>query len=226
MSSEPTPSEVQAALRRVRDFYDLGRRSLKDSPGRMKYRSMGHEARLFGVSEEWLRKARQFASSEQGYTLKELKVIFAQCRKAGFPLGTTHIIRWITIPKRRRARIERLTISEKWNMSRLEQEIAQEFGSRKAGGRRRRIPADSLGVLIQLEGLCDAWRRWNESLRRALSPKDSSDKKAEEVKLMPSDLPIAVRKLLPVVTKRFAELQATVSKEIRKAKPSRMSREA
>lgn len=226
MSSEPTPSEVQAALRRVRKFYDLGCKSLERSPGRMMYGMMRDEASHFGLSEELLRKARQFAEPVEGYTRDELNAILAQCRKEGFPLGTTTIIRWITVPKRRRARIERLTIAEKWNMSRLEQEIAQEFGSRKAGGRRRRIPADSLGVLIQLEGLCDAWRRWNESLRRALSPKDSSDKKAEKLKLMPSDLPVAVRKLLPVVTKRFVELQATVSKEIRKAKPSRMSREA
>ena len=102
----------------------------------------------------------------KGYTLKELNAVLSQCRKTGFPLGTTTIIRWITVPKRRRARIERLTITERWNMSRLEQEIAQEFGSRKAGGRRRRIPTDALGILIQLEGLCDVWRRWNESLRR------------------------------------------------------------
>lgn len=216
MPSEPTPSEVQAALRRVRKFYDLGCKSLERSPGRMQYGMMRDEASHFGLSEELLRKARQFADPEQGYTKDELRVIFAKCSKAGFPLGTTHVIRWLTIPKRRRARIERLTITERWNLSRLEAEIALEFGSRKAGGRRRRIPADSLGILIQLEGLCDAWRRWCESLGR--DPDDKEKQRTDR------DLPASVRRRLSVATKGVAELQGVVTAEIQRQKPNRTSR--
>jgi hypothetical protein len=215
MPNEPTPSEVQAALRRVRKFYDLGCKSLGRVPGRMEYGRMRDEASHFGLSEELLRKARQFADP-QGYTPKELNAVLSQCRKAGFALGTTHVIRWLTIPKRRRARIERLTITERWNLSRLEAEIALEFGSRKAGGRRRRIPADSLGVLIQLESLCDGWRRWRESLVRE---PDDADKQSVD-----RDLPSSVRRRLSVVTKDVAELQVLVAAEIQRRKPNRSSR--
>lgn len=233
MPSEPTPLEVRTALRRVRSFYELGCKSLKSKPGRMEYGSMKEEASRFGLSEELLRKARQFADPDHGYTLQELNAILSQCRdlvvegnKVGFALGTTHVIRWLSVPNRRRARIERLTIAERWTLSRLESEIAKEFGSRRAGGRRRKIPANSLDALVQLEAICNEWRRWYESLHRDLSAEGKrKTKTTEKAKITPSDLPEPVRKLLPIVTKTFAELQAMVSEEIRKAKPSRLSRE-
>ena len=218
MPNEPTPQDVRTALRRVRSFYDLGCKSLKSNSGRMQYGMMKDEASRFGVSEELLRKARQFADPEQGYALQELRVILSQCRKAGFALGTTHVIRWLTVPKRRRGRIERQTIAEKWNMSRLEAEIAKEFGSRRAGGRRRRIPTDSLGILIQLETLCDEWRRWRENLVR--EPDESEQKGTEQ------DLPAAVRKRLSVVTQEFAALRALVTAELQRQKPNRSGKVA
>lgn len=150
-------SEVMSARDRVTRFYEVGRASLKRNPGRMHYGAAETEARIFGLSAELLRKARQFADPVRGYSLNELRAVLRLSQKTGFALGTTHIIRWLTIPKQRRARIERRTIAGRWNMSRVEAEIRKEFGARRFGGRRRQIPADTLGVLVQLESLCDEW---------------------------------------------------------------------
>ena len=213
MPSEATSQEIRMALRRVRRFYDLGVKSLEGTPGRMRFDRLRQKPPRFGLSEELLRKARQFADPEQGYTREELTAILSRCEKQGFPLGTTHVIRWLTVPKRRRSRIERLTITNKWAVSRLEAEIAKEFGSRRSGGRRRQIPADSLGVLIQLETLCDEWRRWRENLVR----------KPEETKEKGSDhgLPLSVRRRLGGVTQEIAELHAVVAAAIKRQKPNR-----
>ena len=51
-----------------------------------------------------------------------------------------------------------------WSNSRLEAEIAREFGPRRAGGRRRKVPADKADVLVQLEQMCTTWARWRASL--------------------------------------------------------------
>ena len=47
-----------------------------------------------------------------------------------------------------------------WSTAELEAQIAARYGTRRDGGRKRRFPGDALGLLAQLERLCETWRRW------------------------------------------------------------------
>jgi len=208
---------TKEANRRIRAFYALGRKSLDREPGRMAYGEMTAEAARFQVSEEILRKSRRFADPERGYSKADLMAILRSWRSASssasFVLGTTHFIRWLTVPKPKRAKIEQRTISEGWSLTRLEREIAAQFGARKLGGRRRRIPTDSLSILVQLESLCDEWRRWHENLTR--------DPDEHERKGTAEQLPEKILRPLRLLSKEMGELQVLVETEIQKQRPKR-----
>ena len=74
--------------------------------------------------------------------------------------GRTHVIRLLSVrPRSTRAKLQRMAVVNGWSTSRLEAEIARRFGTRRDGGRRRAIPADAVGLLTQVEGMCETWGR-------------------------------------------------------------------
>jgi hypothetical protein len=136
-SPKHTPEEIQAAVAKVRAFYEVGQRSRKERSGRAAYADdeAGKDARAAGINPDTLRAARRFADPERGYTTAELDVLFAEFREFGFGFGTSSVIRLLSVwPRKQRARLQRKAIKGGWSLSRLEFEIAKEFGTRKAGG--------------------------------------------------------------------------------------------
>lgn len=227
MANRQAGTKRRDAIRRIRSFHAIGFKSLARKPGRMEYGAMREEAARFQVSEEMLRKARQFADPDHGYSKEEVTAIIHSWKGAAAPrrrqdgqdefvLGTTHFIRWLTIPKRKRARIEQQTIAEGWSLTRLEAEISAQFGARKFGGRRRRIPTDAIGILVQLASLCDEWRRWHESLTR--------DPDEDEKKGTAKHLPEEILRRLQLLAKEMGELQVLVASQIQTQKPKRGAR--
>jgi hypothetical protein len=125
------------------------------------------EATKHGMNPDTVRKARQFADPVNGYTVKELDALCRSIRKhqsapAGAIFGRTHVIRILSVPKKQRWEVQKMAIENGWSTSKLEAHIATQFGSRRDGGRNPEVPEDLESVLVQLEGLCEGWRRWVE----------------------------------------------------------------
>ena len=164
---DPDESEaVDRALARIKAFYERGRESLAEWPARDMKPAGERGTRERVQFSEWERKARQFAHPERGYTPAELEALCTACRKAKFAMGTTHVIRLLTVtPRRGRAAMQRKVIAGRWSVSRLEREV-RKFGPRRGGGRRRDVPDDKILLLAQLGTMLRSWRRWHDAATR------------------------------------------------------------
>ena len=62
-SPKHTPEQIEEAVAKVRAFYEVGRRSLKERSGRAAYADdeAGKDARAAGLNPDTLRAARRFA---------------------------------------------------------------------------------------------------------------------------------------------------------------------
>jgi hypothetical protein len=120
--------------------------------------------------------------------------------------GRTHIIRLLSVPKRSRDVLQRQAIKKGWSTAELERKIAGRFGSRSAGGRRRRVPRDVLGQLVQVERMCDTWARWVSAVEQ---------KRGES----PSDFPENLQKLVDEATAALVVLHHAVLKDMSGRRP-------
>ena len=120
----------------------------------------------------------------------------------------------IKMPKKRRKALQKECIEEDWSTAELEREIAKRYGTRRAGGRRRTIPPDLTDFLVQLEGMCEEWRRWKEELSR-----DPAGVTEEHVFL--TDLPDDLRTQIRAVSKRIRTLHRAVSEKLNQVQPDR-----
>src|SRR5262249_38136863 len=164
--SQSRRMKVQAAVKRIRQFYALGRRIIRreaDEPTR-RGGVIREEAERLGRSQDTVRKARQFATEDVGYTRRELKEL---CRtvmemQPAQPadlavVGLSCVIRLLTVrPKARRARLQRRFIKEGWTVAEVEAEIATRCGPRREGGRRRPVPRHPPGPRRPIPGVWQA----------------------------------------------------------------------
>lgn len=130
----PTRSsrEVETAIRKLREFHDIGHHSLKNMPENRGYgRSVAKaEADELGMNEDTLRKARQFADL---YSDDDLGELVSLCRQHEFALSRTYIIQLVRVPvKDQRRRLQEKVIAERWKTTRLRQAIASRYGPRRA----------------------------------------------------------------------------------------------
>jgi hypothetical protein len=222
--SQSRRAKVAAAVKSLRAFYALGR-SLPRRPAHKDAYDQGTveaEAARLGVNPDTVRKARQFADPVAGYTAAEVNDL---CRLVsavrpgqddGYAVfGRTHLIRLLSVKKQYRAGLQEAAVRGGWSTAVLEAEIAARYGSRRDGGRKRRVPDDVLGRLLQAEAMCETWCRWASV---ATPPKGASPP------LPPGGLPAEVVRLVWVATAAVAKLQAAAVAELTARRPGRAVR--
>jgi hypothetical protein len=221
-------TRVATAVKSIKDFYALGRqippkRSPRDAYGQG---DLTAAAEKLGVSVELARQARQFADRGAGYTREELDELCDLIRQAqphqadDLPVfGRTHVVRLLTVPKGRRAKLQRAAVEGGWSSNRLAYEVGVRFGPRRHGGRRRRLPADDLGVLTQAEQFCESWRRWV-----GLLTPDPEQQEAKTKAASLDALPARVRRLVREADAAMAKLHGAATDELKARRPGRAVR--
>ena len=220
--------QVRQAIKDIRALYALGREIPPKAPHREAYgrRVVEAEAERRGTNPDKIRKARQLADPAEGYAHEELRDL---CRliakvqpgqddtKAVF--RPSHLIRLLSVrPKRRRAALQRQAIEKGWSTAELDGEIARRFGTRRQGGRRRRIPGGLAEVYTQLESMCESWRRWHAELSR--QPGEGGERH-----VLLSDLPRRLRGRVVEVSEAVWGLHQAVVVELREVEPGRALRD-
>jgi hypothetical protein len=223
--SQTRRQQVAAAVKAVRAFHELGRSlpviaSHKNGYGQG---TVTAEAEKYGLNPDTVRKARRFADPVSGYTVAEVNTLCRSIREVqeeqdGAVFGRTHLIRLLSVPKKQRAKVQTLAIENGWSTAELEAHIAARFGSRRDGGRKRRVPSDLPGVLVQLEGLCEGWRRWAEAVVG-----DDSDRKQRGVPKR-VELPADLLESVLTATRAIADLHDEVNGELQTRRPKRAVR--
>jgi hypothetical protein len=219
---------VAAAVKSIEDFYALGRQIPPKLPPGETYGEgdLAAAAKKLCVSVELARQARQFADPEAGYTRKELDELCDLIRQVqpdqadDLPVfGRTHVVRLLTVPKGRRAKLQRAAVAGGWSSNRLAYEVGVRFGPRRHGGRKRRLPADDLGVLTQAEQFCESWRRWV-----GLLTTDPEQPEGKSKTPSVNDLPPRVRRLVRDANAAMAGLHAAATDELKARRPGRAVR--
>lgn len=214
---------VAEAVRAIRELHAAGRKVPPKQAHRDAYNQGTLEAagEQLGLSAEAARQARQLSDPVAGYTADELRELCELIREVqpgqddGLPVfGKTHLVRMLTVPKSRRAALQRTAVRGAWPTARLEAEIAARFGSRRAGGRKRRVPRDAAGLLVQIEGMCEAWRR-------LLAEVDVDAAEEQPGHAVLADLPDAVRRQVRAAGRTLATLQEVTTDELRERLPAR-----
>lgn len=204
-----TSSEIRAAVKELRDFYQLGLEVMKadqDNPNNRTY-SKGVTvsfAKQIGKSRDYVDKSRQFATN---YTKKQLDELCELRRPDGKPLGRRNLVSLLSVKvKAKRTQLQRKAAKESWSTRRLTEEIQNLLGSRSSGGRRPR-PADSAkNAMTQIVKMSEQWARWKKGI----------DAKIEEPEAGFGDLPSPVQKQLTLVMKEIKKLEATCQASLRK----------
>src|SRR5262245_19268960 len=132
-----TREEVAAAIRQITDYYRQGRTSLRELPGRGRYgaRAIAAQAERLGWAETRLRKARQFASPEAGYSRGRLHELISLLREHRPVFGVCHVGVLVSASwAAGRAGLQRRCVLENWSKARLEAEVKARLGTRRLGG--------------------------------------------------------------------------------------------
>lgn len=214
-------AKVAAAVKGIREFFALGRSLPPRRPHGEVYGEgvVQEEARRRDMNPDTVQKARAFAHPVTGYTPAELDELCRLVRDTQpgqddklAVISRTHVIRLLSVPKRFRPRLQREAITKGWSTAELECVIAARFGSRSAGGRRRRVPTDVLGQLIQIERMCTSWARWAAAAERR---REEQPPRATRL----SDLPKPVQRLADAATAALAALREEVRGELSSRRP-------
>jgi len=154
--------DVAQAIKEIRTYHDQGRQSLRELPQRGKHgaRAIDEQAERLGWNSTRLRKARQFAHSEEGYSRERLNELCRLLREHRPVFGVSHVGLLVTVPWPEREELQRECAERNWSTSELQAEIKRRYGSRRQGGRRRRVSTDPDHALVQLGEMADSWRRW------------------------------------------------------------------
>ncbi len=215
------------AIRGIKDFHATGRKLPPKASHREAYNqgTIQTAGEKLGLSAEAARQARQLADPSAGYTPAELRELCDLIREVqpgqddALPVfGKTHLIRLLSVPKPRRPVLQRRAVRGAWPTSRLESEIAAKYGTRREGGRRRQVPQDVEGLLVQLEGVCEGWRR----LLAAVDQPATEEKVGHAVL---ADLPEGVRRHARAAARAVAALQEAVTDELAGRLPKRHVRQ-
>jgi hypothetical protein len=160
-----TREEVTQSVREIREYHRQGRDSLRELPERGGYRqrALDKQAERLGWNVTRLRKARQFADPESGYTRKRLNELVRLLREHRPVFGVSHVgvlvrASWAA----GRAMLQQRCILENWGQARLEAEVKARLGTKPRGGRRRRVADDPVLAFVQLDEMGDSWLRWDD----------------------------------------------------------------
>jgi hypothetical protein len=157
-----TRADVSAAISEIRAYHAQGVQSLRELPVKGAYGAgaIDEQAGRLSWNPTKLRKARQFAHPESGYSGERLKELFRLLREHRPVFGVTHIGLLVSVPWPQRAELQSECITGGWSTYELQARIKRLFGTRREGGRRRRVSGDPAGALVQLREMADTWERW------------------------------------------------------------------
>jgi hypothetical protein len=226
--SQARKTRVAAAVKSIKAMYALGRKIPPKRSPKEAYSQgeLAGAAEKLGVSAEFARQARQLADPTAGYTREELDELCELIREVqpdqadDLPVfGRTHVVRLLSVPKGRRGKLQRDAVASGWSSNRLAHEVGVRFGPRRHGGRKRRLPADDLGLLAQAERFCESWRRWV-----GLVTPDPERKGTKTKALSLDDLPARVRKLVGEADAALKKLHQAATDELKARRPGRAVR--
>jgi hypothetical protein len=154
--------DVDQAVKEIRAFHAQGRKSLREQPerGRHGAKEIEAQAEELGWNPTKLRYARLFAHRQEGYSRERLDELCKLLREHRPVFGVTHAADLASVPLAQREEVQRRSIEGNWSRSKLKAEIKKLLGSRRQGGRRRRVSSDPGEVLVQLDQMADTWQRW------------------------------------------------------------------
>jgi hypothetical protein len=205
-----TRAEVAEAIRQIKAYHAQGKQSLKELPERGRYgdRAIATQAKQRGWTETKLRKARQFASPEAGYSKDRLNELFRLLREHRPVFGVSHVGILVTASwSEGRAKLQRRCILENWSKDQLEAKVKARLGPRRFGGRRRRVAEDPVQALVQVDEMADTWRRWYD----IASEEPSGSKGAKSVL---DRLPEPVRAEVHKVNGAMRRLRKSLAEEL------------
>jgi hypothetical protein len=206
--------EVSQAVREIRAYHDQGRQSLKELPERGKHGAgaIDAQAEALGWNATKLRKARQFAHREGGYSRRQLDELCRLIREYRPHFGTAHIGLLVTVAWREREGLQKECVEGDWSTSELQAEIKRRFGPRRYGGRRRRVSTEPGRVLLQLDGMAYTWERWSKIV----------EEEGEGGASILDSLPEGVRGRIEAVSRAVARLRVLLDEELkaRRKKPA------
>lgn len=157
---------VLNSLAEVRRYHALGIDSLAQvSDGA--YGMMADEARRLSLPQEYLRKARQFASQYDAAALNDL---CRQCQDGGYAIGWSRVILLLSVAPRHRRAVVRDAVASRWTRQQLAAEIRRRFGRRaKSGaGRPTKLGSDATPDAAYVKGaeLCAKFGSFMTAMRR------------------------------------------------------------
>jgi len=168
--------EITKNIKKILELYQIGFGIPKKNNGTSTYgkKQISKYSKVFNLNENTIRKARQLANM---FTQEEIENLCAdieriqanQNRKMSL-FTISHLFHLVTVSERtKRQGLTQNALKEGWSVRQLKQEIARKFGTRRQGGRKKRIPKDPINFLGQLESYCETWRRWFHEVSK---PKD------------------------------------------------------
>lgn len=212
---------VRAAIDALRDAHRLGRKIHKEIKPYADYGTgrIEEKAEELGINAEKVRKLRQFADPEGGYTQQELRELFQLCRKERRALGLSFMIKFLTIPKEggQRAEFQRLVIEQRWNCTRVDTEIRARFGRRRRGGNRPKVPDTATSLLSQLDAMCQRWRR----LVGIMTDEDDVGTAHANVKELPAEVQTDLKQVSRAITRLHAKVAEALAAERQRRRPGR-----
>jgi hypothetical protein len=175
MAPSTRADKVGEAIKQLRAFHAMGRKSLRKRPGRAAYRAgeIDEEAKKRVIHVDTLRKARSFADPAEGYSAEDLEDLCDFIMRVqpdqdeGTPVfSRRHLTSLLgVLPKKDRKALQRAAIRRGWSTAQLRAEIAKRRGTRSSGGRPP-VAGKLEDVLTQLDQISGAWHRWRRRLDR------------------------------------------------------------
>jgi hypothetical protein len=211
-------SRVDKAIRRLREFWELGskilqdRKDLQDSGANVGYGAqvVSSAAVREKTNEDYVRKAMLAADENIGFSEEELEEVERLCKKNQAILGVGHLTRLLGVPKENGARDKVLqqVVEEHWSYRTLNDNIRGQYrqGGHE-GGRRQRPPRDRQDLLAQLDRLCLTWRRW------CLGVASRKVRPGQTLRASLEDLSDELRGRVEGVTRAMKRLQKAVAKD-------------
>lgn len=159
-SSKPSQTTTEA-LSQLIHIHNEGKAFWRDRRPRL----IDQAASEFSKVQE--RKIRHFADADTGYSDSDLKTLIDQCSQADFPIRFSHIIRLLSIEKKKdRETVQDQIIENRLSKSDLDRYLYSTFGRKRQGVGRKPVVLQSKkraleGLLVQ----CEKWARINSYLR-------------------------------------------------------------
>jgi hypothetical protein len=207
-----TSAAASAAARRLQEldrFWKIGNQSLKQHQ-LLPFKSSHDLAAPFGFGAEMLRRARAFARDYPRAEFDEMKAV---CRRHGFGLGRSHVIRLMQAPAEHRGGFLRDMAQGHWSHNQAITELRKRFGYRRANvGRLRHRPDNLDSAMVDIHDVCRTWR----GLYAALFPPKRNDDTSPKPSAI--RLPPAVRRQLKQANKSMSKLAALAELKLQHAR--------